>query len=72
METAVGAPFVGTVAGVFMLAQVMRLIQGDAPEVLIDLDLRAQGARRTLRNSAAMTTDPSYQQALHFAIPRTA
>lgn len=60
-ETAVGAPFVGTVAGVLMLAQVMRLTVGDAPDALIDLDLRAMGARRALANDAAIAAAPSYQ-----------
>lgn len=71
-ETAVGAPFVGTVAGVLMLAQVMRLIQGDAPEALIDLDLRAPGARRALGNTATVTAAPSYQEALQSALTRAA
>ena len=30
--TAVGAPFVGTVAGTLMLAQVLRVLAGDTPE----------------------------------------
>lgn len=60
-ETAVGVPFVGTVAGVLMLAQVMRLIQGDAPDAVVDLDLRALEARRTLPNNAGVTAAPSYQ-----------
>lgn len=60
-ETAVGAPFVGTVAGTLMLAQVMRLILSDPPDGVVDLDLRSLSTRRTLPNRADFAVAPSYQ-----------
>lgn len=59
--TAVGAPFVGTIAATLMLAQVMRLLAGDAPDAVVDLDLRALKARRALVNPVTSTCVPSYQ-----------
>lgn len=59
--TAVGAPFVGTVAATLMLAQVMRLLAGDVPDMVVDLDLRAVKARRALANPVRLACVPSYQ-----------
>ena len=59
--TAVGAPFVGTVAGCLMLAQILRLITGDAPDALVDLDLKAVGARRAVTNEFVELFNPGYQ-----------
>lgn len=68
-ETAVGAPFVGTVAGALMLAQIARLTLGDAPDAIVDLDLRAIGARRALTNDASIRAAPSYQEVREVADP---
>lgn len=60
-ETAVGAPFVGTVAGTLMLAQVLRLLAGDIPDMLIDLDLRSPKGRRAIPNGRLISAVPSFQ-----------
>ncbi len=60
-ETAVGAPFVGTVAACLMLAQVLRLLEGDAPDALVDLDLRSIRSRRAIRNDAVGSFNPGFQ-----------
>lgn len=60
-ETAVGAPFVGTVAGCLMLAQVLRLLSGDEADALVDLDLRAVRSRRAVRNEVMRTFNPGFQ-----------
>ena len=60
-ETAVGAPFVGTVAACMMLGQVLRLLAGDAPDALVDLDLRSVRSRRAVRNGAIEPFNPGYQ-----------
>jgi len=60
-ETAVGAPFVGTVAACMMLGQVLRLLASDAPDALVDLDLRSVRSRRAVRNGAIELFNPGYQ-----------
>ena len=55
-ETAVGVPFVGAVAGTLVLAQILRVLEGDAPDLLIDLDLRSTGFRRAIVNDASITS----------------
>jgi hypothetical protein len=60
-QTAVGAPFVGTVAGALMLAQVLRLLAGDSPDALVDLDLRAMRSRRAISNTAQQPFNPGFQ-----------
>lgn len=59
--TAVGAPFVGTVAGVLMLGQLLRLLHGDQVDAVIDLDLRALDARRAVPNANSLTLNPGFQ-----------
>lgn len=60
-ETAVGAPFVGTVAACLMLAQVLRLLSGDTPDALVDVDLRSVRSRRAVRNEVFEPFNPGYQ-----------
>jgi hypothetical protein len=60
-DTAVGAPFVGTVAGVLMLGQVLRLLHGDQLDAVIDLDLRALDARRAVPNATPLAINPGFQ-----------
>lgn len=60
-ETAVGAPFVGTVTACLMLGQVLRLLAGDAPDALVDLDLRSVRSRRAVRNDVIEPFNPGYQ-----------
>jgi len=60
-ETAVGAPFVGTVAGCLMLSQVLRLVAGDAPDSLVDLDLKSFASRRAIRNDVVQMFNPGFQ-----------
>lgn len=60
-QTAVGAPFVGTVAGALMLAQILRLLAGDVPDALVDLDLRAMRSRRAVSNTAVHPFNPGFQ-----------
>lgn len=62
-ETAVGAPFVGTVAGCLMLAQVLRVLAGDVPDTLVDLDLRSIRSRRAVPNSRLTLFNPGFQPA---------
>lgn len=59
--TAVGAPFVGTVAGVLMLGQVLRLLHTDQIDAVIDLDLRALDARRAVPNANPLALNPGFQ-----------
>ncbi|WP_436642190.1 hypothetical protein [Microbaculum sp. FT89] len=59
--TAVGAPFVGTVAGVLMLGQILRLLHGDQVDAVIDLDLRALDARRVVPNANPLALNPGFQ-----------
>lgn len=59
-ETAVGAPFVGTVAGTLMMGQLMRLLAGDRVDALVDLDLRSLRARRAVPNAILQTFNPGY------------
>lgn len=59
--TAVGAPFVGTVAGVLMLGQILRLLHGDRVDAVIDLDLRALDARRAVLNANPLALNPGFQ-----------
>ncbi|MBR0554416.1 hypothetical protein J5J10_01895 [Ciceribacter sp. L1K23] len=60
-ETAVGVPFVGTVGGCIMLAEVLRLLSGDQPDKLVDLDLRSMKSRRAFVNSFDFAVVPSFQ-----------
>ncbi len=60
-STAVGAPFVGTVAGVLMLGQILRLLHGDQVDAVIDLDLRALDARRAVPNANPFALNPGFQ-----------
>ena len=60
-ETAVGAPFVGTVAGCLMLTQVLRVLAGDAPDALVDLDLRSIKSRRAVPNVKLTLFSPGFQ-----------
>lgn len=59
--TAVGAPFVGAVAGTLMLAQILRLLAGDRPDAVISLDLTAPRARRAVPNQVVVQFNPGYQ-----------
>ncbi len=59
--TAVGAPFVGTVAGVLMLGQILRLLHGDQVDAVVDLDLRALDARRAVPNASPLALNPGFQ-----------
>ncbi|MCJ2117023.1 hypothetical protein MKK65_10650 [Methylobacterium sp. J-001] len=60
-ETAVGAPFVGTVAGCLMLAQVLRVLAGDTPDTLVDVDLRSIRSRRAILNVGLSPFNPGFQ-----------
>lgn len=60
-ETAVGVPFVGAVGGTLMLAQILRLLSGDSPDMLVDLDLRSPKGRRAFVNSRSLAVVPSFQ-----------
>ena len=60
-ETAVGAPFVGTVAGCLMLALVLRVLAGDAPDALVDLDLRSIKSRRAVVNATSAPFNAGFQ-----------
>lgn len=60
-ETAVGAPFVGTVAGCLMLAQVLRVLAGGSPDALVDLDLRSIKSRRAVTNVTLAASNPGFQ-----------
>jgi len=59
--TAVGAPFVGTVAGVLMLGQILRLLHGDQVDAVIDLDLQALDARRAVPSAIPLVLNPGFQ-----------
>lgn len=59
-ETAVGAPFVGTVAATLMMAQLMRILMGDRVDALVDLDLKSPGSRRAVRNDVLQAFNPGY------------
>jgi hypothetical protein len=59
--TAVGAPFVGTVAGALMFGQILRLLHGDTPDAVVDLDLRALQARRAVPSSVSLVHNPGFQ-----------
>ncbi len=59
--TAVGAPFVGTVAGTLMLAQILRLIAGDRPDAVVSLDLTAPRGRRAVTNQGIGLFNPNFQ-----------
>jgi hypothetical protein len=52
---------VDTVAACMMLGQVLRLLAGDAPDALVDLDLRSVRSRRAVRNDAIEPFNPGYQ-----------
>ncbi len=56
-----GVPFVGTVGGCIMLAEVLRLLSGDQPDKLVDLDLRSMKSRRAFANSFDFAVVPSFQ-----------
>ncbi len=60
-QTAVGAPFVGTVTGAIMLAQVLRLLAGDAPDLIVNLDLKSMRSRRALSNTVIKPFNPGFQ-----------
>lgn len=60
--TAVGAPFVGSIAGVLMLGQILRLLHGDVLDAVIDFDLRALSARRAVGNSVSIQHNPGFQK----------
>jgi hypothetical protein len=60
-DTAVGAPFVGGVAGALLMAQILRLLAGDLPDEVVDLDLRAPRARRAIQNVFIAPFNPGYQ-----------
>lgn len=59
--TAVGAPFVGGVAGALMFGQILRLLHGDRLDAVVDLDLRALQARRAVPSSVALQHNPGFQ-----------
>jgi hypothetical protein len=51
-QTAVGAPFVGTIAGAMMFAEIARVLLGDHAHAVLDLDLQSPATRRAVPNSA--------------------
>lgn len=59
--TAVGAPFVGTVATTLMLTQLLKVLMGVAPSAIIDLDLAAIQARRVVSSSGQRMLNISFQ-----------
>jgi hypothetical protein len=59
--TAVGAPFVGTIAGALMFGLILRLLHGDTLDAVIDLDLRALQARRAVPSSTPLLHNPGFQ-----------
>jgi hypothetical protein len=63
-QTAVGAPFVGTVTGTLMLAQILRLLAGDAPDAVVNLDLKAMHSRRAVPNRRLQQFNPGFQPAV--------
>ena len=60
--TAVRAPFVGSIAGVLMLGQILRLLHGDVLDAVIDFDLRALSARRAVGNLVSIQHNPGFQK----------
>jgi hypothetical protein len=59
--TAVGAPFVGGVAGALMFGQILKLLHGERPDAVVDLDLRALQARRAVASSVPLLHNPGFQ-----------
>lgn len=59
--TAVGAPFVGGVAGALMFGQILKLLHGERPDAVVDLDLRALEARRAVLSSVPLVHNPGFQ-----------
>ena len=58
---AVGAPFVGTVAATLVLSQVLRLLHGENPYQLIDIDLLSVDQRFAVPNHLSfMSLNPGY------------
>ena len=63
---AVGAPFVGTVAATLALAQVLRLLHGENPYQLIDIDLLSVDQRLAVPNpNSFLSLNPGYTTALY-------
>ena len=63
---AVGAPFVGTVAATLALAQVLRLLHGENPYQLIDIDLLSVDQRLVVPNpNSFLSLNPGYTTALY-------
>lgn len=60
-QTAVGVPFVGTVAGTLMLAQLLRLLARDPLDIVLDLDLGSLRSRRVVRGPKPPAAVPSFQ-----------
>ena len=60
-ETAVGAPFVGAVAGTLMLAQILRVLASDNPDAVVNADLKSFSTRRAVRNAVLAPFNPGYQ-----------
>ena len=62
---AVGAPFVGTVTATLVLSQVLRLLHGENPYQLIDLDLLSVDHRLAIPNPKNfLSLNPGYTTAL--------
>ena len=62
---AVGAPFVGTVAATLALSQVLRLLHGENPYQLIDIDLLSVDQRLAVPNHTSfLSLNPGYTTAL--------
>ena len=45
-----------------MLGQILRLLHGDVLDAVIDFDLRALSARRTVGNSVSIQHNPGFQK----------
>ena len=59
--TAVGAPFVGAVAGAVIMGQLLRVIAGDAPDMTVDLNLSSLRSRRAVPSGQAPTSLVGFQ-----------
>lgn len=44
-----------------MLSQVLRLVAGDAPDFLVDLDLKSFASRRAVGNDVVQMFNPGFQ-----------
>ena len=68
-DTAVGAPFVGTVTAALMIAQILKPLCGETPYRVIDLNLKSVRSRRAIMKGAVANSSISFQPVLRPSSP---